>query len=65
MAASPTQHAEQTATEEHKTPLMLEDKHDDGDVTTLDMSSGYASVDLGPVVVNEDGKFPSTTLGSF
>jgi hypothetical protein len=37
-----------------QTPLMLEDKHAE-DVTTLDMSSGSASVELGPVVVNEDG----------
>lgn len=53
MATVPTQQAETTA---DKTPLMLEDKHDDGDVTTLDMSSGSASVELGPVVVNEDGE---------
>lgn len=37
-----------------RAPLMLENKAQ-GDVTTLDMSSGSASVELGPVVVNEDG----------
>lgn len=38
-----------------KVPLMLENQSE-GDVTTLDMSSGSASVELGPVVVNEDGE---------
>lgn len=54
LATMPTQHADATAS---TTPLMLEDKHDNHDdsVTTLDMSSGSASVELGPVVVNEDG----------
>lgn len=38
-----------------KTPLLLEDKTDDNAIK-LDMSSGSASVELGPVVVNEDGE---------
>lgn len=55
LATMPTQHADATAS---TAPLMLEDKHDNHDdgVTTLDMTSGSASVELGPVVVNEDGR---------
>lgn len=50
-----------TDSKQQQPPLLLEDKSRDNDdnggpVHRLDMSSGKASITLGPIVVNEDGK---------